>query len=239
MSETIVPVEIVNKHLIANFSGACYLLDTGSPCSFGKGTFEWDGEEVNLETMPELVEIETINSHTNLGIAGLIGSDLLLKRDLTLDLHSNQIIVHDAGVGDSDSMQLKSIVQVPLLLAVDMCGRQQSMYVDTGAMQTFISEEIASGLKRVGTVHDFLPIGGSFEADLVEIELIIGREQHKIEVAVATNEIKMLAAIGIDGIVGLDVLQRAKCTLSYSERAMSPYFWFEKPTRETIIFLGT
>ena len=226
MSETAIPVKIVNRHLITEFEGMRYLIDTGSPSSFGKGIVPWDNESIDLDAMPTLIDIESINNHTGLGLAGLIGCDLLFKRDLTIDLPSKQLVLHDVGCPELPSMKLTDVMGIPVLQDFDVSGVPQRMCVDTGAMQSFVSESIARGLERVGTVDDFMPTGESFVADLVELEVVIGEDRHKIKAAVAPGLLTMLRAMQIDGIVGLDVLQHVPCTFSYANRCMAPVLRF-------------
>ena len=89
-----------------------------------------------------------------------------------------------------------------------------------------LSESIARGLERVGTVDDFMPTGESFVADLVELEVVIGEDRHKIKAAVAPGLLTMLRATQIDGIIGLDVLQHVSYTFSYANRCMAPVLRF-------------
>lgn len=222
MSKTIVPVQIVNKHLITELEGMRYLIDTGSPVSFGKGVINWDGETVDLDAMPEYADIEGINRHTQLAIAGLIGCDLLFKRDLTIDLPRNQLVLHSIEAVETPAMLLGNVMGVPVISEFELASTRQNMCVDTGAMQTFVSKETAQGLERIGTVEDFMPTGEPFVADLVAFEVVVCEDRHKITAAVAPDCLTMLQMLQIDGILGLDVLQHTACTFSFANNSMSP-----------------
>jgi hypothetical protein len=134
---------------------------------------------------------------------------------------------HDAVI-ELQSMELIDVMGVPVLPRFLNCGTNQRMCVDTGAMQSIVSHEIGDGLDRCGSVDEFMPTGEPFVADLVELDVVIGEERYKIEVAVALEFTTMLQAMQIDGIVGLDVLQHASCTFSYAQNLTAPAVRFEK-----------
>jgi hypothetical protein len=222
MNDWTLNVRIENKHLIAEIDGHLLLIDTGSPTSFGTCSFTWEDEQVDLSNWLKTIEIEVLRSQVGLPLEGLIGCDLLLRRGLRLDIPNGELALQDEIPLLRSDCKLGTVMSIPVVTSY--VGGPRSVAIDTGAMQSFLFEDDAFGLERVGTVNDFYPGGGDFIADLVEAQVLVGENSRLIKAAVAPALLEaQLVAIGITGIFGLDVLKDDVFELAPTHGYMSPF----------------
>lgn len=239
MNNWTIDVRIEKNHLVTELDGHLMLIDTGSPASFGEVRITWDGEEIDLRDSPLGFSFETLRSHVGLDLKGLIGCDLLFKRDLQLDIPNGKLTLQDETARNDESMLLETIMGVPMI-TTDIAGDTTKVAIDTGAMQTFVRDHSTDGLPRVGTVDDFLPMGGDFTAELVEMHAVIGETHHAIKPAVIPTVLEsLLSLMTINGIIGLDVLQLSKFEFAATKGFMTPQVKVQSEAKnEVYIFLG-
>ena len=222
MNNWTINVRIEKNHLVTDLNGHLMLIDTGSPTSFGEASITWDGEEKDLRDSPLGFSCETLRKHVGLGLKGLIGCDLLFKRGLLIDIPNGKLTLQDETARNDESIPLESIMGVPMV-TTDIAGEATKVAIDTGAMQSFVRDHSAEGLSRVGTVDDFLPTGGEFTAELVEMQAVIGATHHAIKPAVMPSVLEtLLSLMSINGIIGLDVLQHSEFEFSVEAGYMTP-----------------
>eukprot|EP01006_Ploeotia_vitrea_P058056 TRINITY_DN68714_c0_g1_i1.p1 TRINITY_DN68714_c0_g1~~TRINITY_DN68714_c0_g1_i1.p1 ORF type:complete len:176 (+),score=12.22 TRINITY_DN68714_c0_g1_i1:247-774(+) len=139
-------------------------------------------------------------------LSGLLGSDLLLpQQGCTLDL-TNETLSWPTVTTPLPSCLLEAKAGIPVA-HINCTGGKFHFAVDTGAVRTYLSPQLAQGLPRIGTVQDFYPGMGKFSADEVTMFATIGDSQLSIRAGVLPTDLAALTqALGLDGILGLDVL---------------------------------
>jgi len=223
MNDWTINVRVENSHLVADLSGYLMLIDTGSPTSFGEVCIEWDGEGVDLRELPLRFSLETLRKHVGLDLKGLIGCDLLFKRGLRLDVPKGLLTLQNDVACDDDSMKLDSLMGVPMT-TINIVGEVTRVAIDTGAMQTFLRDHVSDGRPRVGTVEDFSPFVGEFTVELVEMRADIGGQSYAITPAIIPPVLEtLLRSMSINGIIGLDILQRCVFDFATTESRISPH----------------
>ena len=212
---------IEEKHLVVELNGLKLLIDSGSPMTFGEGEFEWDGNETVLEPIP-ITSIQSVSRFVGLTLDGIIGADLLYKRGLTIDLPNSEIRVHSERRNAPELMSASLNIGVPVV-KLNMLGEVRSCVVDTGAMQTFISQELSSHLDRVGTIDEFLMSIGAFQTDLVQFNAVVQQDQKVLSAAVFPDILEStLGGFGISGIIGLDVLSMSSFEFCMEQGFVAP-----------------
>lgn len=225
MQDWTINARIEKKHLIAEIDGHLLLIDTGAPTSFGACTITWEDETVDLAKRFQPRNIESLSSRVGLQLEGLIGCDLLLQRGLRIDIPNGELTFHDELPSQGDISQLRLIGTVTSVPAITsyVAGESTDLVVDTGAMQTFVCEHHAQGLRRVGTVEDFFPAGGDFTSYLVEMLAVVDGETYEIKPAVLPPGLEsQLSSMYVTGIIGLDILQTTVFELAPNLGYMSP-----------------
>jgi hypothetical protein len=239
INEWTIDIRIEKNHLVTEIDGQLLLIDTGSPCSFGQCTFEWVYEEMILTLPPQPMNFQILRERIDLPLDGIIGSNLLLKRGLQLDISRGLLTLYDEIPYGSRACVLSSIMNVPVVI-IDVGGIPQQIIIDTGAMQSFIDKQTALELPRVGSVRDFMPTGEEFTADLVEMEAVVHETKLAIQPAVSPPELEsLLDDVSASGIIGLDVLQTAVFRFSPNIGFMSPAIRLNRiPSEEAVTFIG-
>lgn len=143
-------------------------------------------------------------------------------RELVLNIHAGTLEYRPVKDSSEETMVAEMGKGVPIV-ELDVMNKNVRFAVDTGAMQSFISEVLAESLPRVGIVEDFILASGPFKADVVEIDASIGDKNLRIQAAVSNSALEPLfSSCGIEGIVGLDVLQSVPFTFSPVSDSISP-----------------
>lgn len=239
MKEWTIDVRIENNHLVTEIDGKLLLIDSGAPDSFGYCKVNWDGKSLDLSSREAPMNFDILRNRIGLSLDGLVGSDLLLTRGMRLDIQNGTITFHDEAVCASDACSLQFIMTVPSV-TMDVCGVSQNIIIDTGAMQSFVDNQTAQGLARVGSVCDFMPNGEEFISDLVEMEAVIDDIKIVIQPAISPIVLELLLdGVSAAGIIGLDVLQTQVFEFAPTIGYMSPAIRLNsKPSDEAVTFIS-
>jgi hypothetical protein len=91
---------------------------------------------------------------------------------------------------------------------VQVGGRTGVAFLDTGARLSFLDPSLATG-RPVAREKDFLPLFGEFETDVYEMEIELAGLRFRGRFGVLPPPLRQqLSALGAQGIVGSELLQR-------------------------------
>jgi Ca-activated chloride channel family protein len=215
-------LKMVNGHLITQIEGKSVLIDTGVPISIGRiSNFHFLNEVHPLSQDYLGVTLEYLEKMVGTSIDILMGSDILKKYYLTIDLHGNRITF-------SAQPPFMSANQVPMtdfmgtpIVSFTVDGVDRLMFVDTGAKLSYVNKKIAAKYSSIGNETDFYPGMGEFETPIYEVPFQFGKMGFQLCCGVLPTMLeKTLLVTGNSGIIGTELYQKFLVCLAFPEKAI-------------------
>jgi hypothetical protein len=219
MNRTEYIAEIVRGHiLITDDRGSRVLLDTGSPLSFhSNGIIALGGESFNVPTSLMGTDAGYVSNNVGVPIDGLVGMDIL-GCGVLIDVPAGRIVFGESTEGRT---RVPSQSFFGYLSAdMDIRGRRARMLIDTGAPTSYVAPSMTDGLPTLDTVTDFNPMvpGGTFSTPIFEFTASFAGQEFTMRAGYLPTILSApLAIIGIDGIVGMELLKRQSLLIADGE----------------------
>lgn len=204
------PLHLRAKHLFLELDGALWLVDTGSPVSFGAP----DGVSVagrRFDTTQKFhgLNATTLSQSVGVDCAGLLGADVLNEFDFLLDIGAGRATV-DAGQLELEGtpVAMEQIMGLPVV-TVRIGDASRRMIFDTGAQLSYLDTAAGmDGLRPAGQVHDFYPGFGEFDTDTWHVPMTVAGAEYTIRCGVLPALLSTaLSLFGTDGILGNELLE--------------------------------
>lgn len=188
------------------------LIDTGSPISFAKG-------DLMLREIQRYLELE---------LDGLIGMDRLAKWDLSIatnqrtgKLEARLLSPNQNQEEGFSRIAMETVMGIPTIL-IKIQGVNRRMFLDTGADLSYLRRSLVTGSRPQGSKKDFYPMLGEFRTELYDLDLQMGGPKTSEnlprwsgQLGALPEMLELLLPSGIDGILGLDVLQHFETVLQF------------------------
>ena len=158
------PLLFEKKHLFMMLDDKKWLIDTGSPASFG--------EEDSLSICNHIFKIENtygalnakeLTSHIGLEVSGLIGVDILNKFDILFSINKYEATFSKNRINlEGDILSIDSFMGIPII-KVNILDSEYNMFFDTGAQISYFKSPLLKDFPSNGTIKDFYPSIGEFD----------------------------------------------------------------------------
>jgi hypothetical protein len=198
---------IESGHLLLRLEGGSWILETGSPASFGTACdLVIDGRAYPVAGSYMGIDGPALSALATLDVRGLIGGDILNELDLVLDCPGRTLQASHAQLAlEGDSLALDEFMGVPLVQA-QIDGQAHAMFFDTGASIGYFQEEGLEEHPPMGVVKDFFPGMGEFETETWRLPMCLAG----LDVSMRCGRLPellglTLAMAGASGIVGNEV----------------------------------
>ena len=215
-------LQMVNGHLITRIEGHSILIDTGIPVSLGKLPEFYFLNEVHALSQGYLgVKLEYLEKMVGAPIDILLGTDILKKYCLTIDLQGNRITFSSRPI-------FRPINQVPMttlmgapIASFSVAGSDQQMFVDTGARLSYVDKKVVANYSPIGKESDFYPGIGEFETDVYEVPFQLGDMRFQLHCGVLPEILETaLFVTGKRGLVGSELFEKCMVCLAFPEQAI-------------------
>lgn len=194
---------------VVKIAGVRAAIATGTPVSFGLRSLHVLGDDYPLQ--PQLapgVTAESIGRHLGAPIDVVLGSDILARYQVLLDLGGRRLVFSRGDLGcDGVSLRMPLKQAVPSA-EIAIGSRRGVAFLDTGARLSYMDPTCIS-TPPVGREKDFFPLLGEFETDVydVDVELAGLRFRGRFGVLPAGLQQRM-AQLGAQWVVGAELLQQ-------------------------------
>jgi hypothetical protein len=202
------PLTLDHGHLCLMLGGRRWLLDTGSPASFG------DCASVNLGSREHRIHPSymgqtagSISQLSGLEVGGLLGGDILGEYDLLMDLESETCAISTDQIPlTGEVLTVEEIMGVPSVEVV-FGGQRRSVFFDTCASVGYLQCEGLEDFPYVGSFDDFYPGFGSFSSDTHAAKIGVGTRQVTLRTGQLPTILGMaISLVGVEGILGNEML---------------------------------
>ncbi len=179
------PLHLIRNHLFAELDDELWLIDTGSPSSFGdKGQLDFVGDSISISSSTMGLNAETLRKETGTQCIGLIGGNILNNYDIYFNLPQGTMGVSKEALDISDFLPNKDVpapVPIPIsfMLGVPVVncainGKVVPLFFDTGAQISYWQNEELKNFPPLEIFSDFYPLYGKFETQTYEISFTLG-----------------------------------------------------------------
>ena len=195
-------------HLFAEINHQNWLIDTGSPATFGNSDSVTIGDQEFLAASDYMgLTAAELSKSVKTEMQGLIGTDVLNQFDWIFDIANGKVVVStDALEVDGDSLPIQTVMGVPMI-KVEICDRTHHMFFDTGAQVSYLQSDDRESFPDAGMIEDFYPGFGEFESTTHHIPAKIGNLEFTLRCGRLPELLGLtLMAAGTTGIVGNEVM---------------------------------
>jgi hypothetical protein len=206
------PLKLRDGHLFVTIDNHDWLLDTGSPTSFGNvpslvvenRTFHIPEHYMGLTT----AKLSEYVGHPTVGI---MGADVFNEFDILLDVPKGQVSFTEAQLTlDGAVIRTDACMGIPIIQAT-IDGTDRRMFFDTGAQISYFQGESLTSFPGAGTITDFYPGFGQFQTKTYQVDIILGNECYRLRCGSLPPPLGMtLMLANTDGIIGNEILQNRK-----------------------------
>lgn len=193
-----------SEHLLVTLGDVRWLLDTGSPVSFGRQPLiTLDGKPFPIAREYFGLDAASLSSLVGEQISGLIGTDILGELDLEIDLPDRNLNVSQDSIDLAGTeVELGDFMGVPVL-SVESDEGEHRMFFDTGAQISYFQHESVGRFKIAGELQDFFPGMGEFRTQTHLVPFRIGPLSFEFRCGQLPDLLGLtLAMAGVEGIVG-------------------------------------
>ena len=198
----------INEHLTLVHGLELWILDTGSPASFGaKSELSIEGDLYPIPPSYMGFGSEKLSEALGEKVTGLIGGDILGNYDTEWNLVDGtlQVSKHEANAVGIE-IPLGFFMGVPTL-TLNVNGEEQKWFFDTGAVISYAAEQSDLWGDPTDSFDDFYPGFGEFSTDVFDVEILLLGKPQTIKCGVLPTLLGMsLAMGGCSGILGLQAL---------------------------------
>lgn len=204
------PLHYACNHLYAKIKDQLWLIDTGSPISFG------ETKQITLET--EKFEIapthlgmtaSVLSKITGTSCHGLIGMDVLENFDTLFDLSRAKLVISSSHLPTfGEEHMLEDFMSIPII-EVKIAGVKYKMFFDSGSYICYLQNECATRFPELGQVKDFLPLLGEFVTNTYNVKFVIGKQSYHFQTGRLQGILgTTLLMSGVEGVLGNQLLQK-------------------------------
>lgn len=214
---------MVDGHIIADVNGFNYIVDTGSPVSFGhETTFVIEGKSFSInDDSFGPVTVDSINKLSGLQVDGLIGMDIMThfnirftRTDITF---SEKPILH---THTAIKLPIAAAVMGIPIITLNIGGNDEKIYFDTGAKISYLSDDLLVG-RSLGEMDDFYFTIGKYKTKVYEIGIKINGQVEKLTFGSLPPSLRVLLGAGqTKGVIGSQLLDKYSIILSHSNKTL-------------------
>ena len=219
-----------NGHIVTVISDRYFIVDTGSPLSFnyeGIASLDIGDRTFDVSRTPVCAKADA-DRLTGIDISGIIGTDILKRTGLTIDLENKTLDFSSETDGDDadDYARLSFDYFMGHYLVTDdvYIGRRlNNAIIDTGAPVSYISSRLAPMFEPTGeTYSDVSPSFGMLQGEYLRGEMVLSSPSHE-----ATRPVKLgmmpelLDMFGMfDAILGVMAVTDKKIIFDFSNKEL-------------------
>lgn len=202
------PLRQTNGHIVVTIDGKDWLVDTGSPLSFGDIDFVLNGRKIQLLAECMGIGARFLTEHTDIPLTGLLGTDILNSLDVVFDLPKGVIQLNpELAVHTGAEIPISLCMGVPVLSA-RINGEPMHCFFDTGAQVSYASSLLLRQEDQIGIFQDFYPTLGAFETILHWADLKLGNTLFRIRCGVMPEFMAgMMSFAGATCIIGNEIMR--------------------------------
>jgi hypothetical protein len=206
------PLELQSDHLLLRLPGGCWILDTGSPRSFGdRRTLTLAEKSFDVSSNLMGLNAEALSDLSGISVRGLIGTDILNEFDILFDVQAGQVTFSDLPLNtEGKSFPIEFVMGVPTT-NLQIQGREVAMVFDTGATFSYWQGPELDSFSEKEIRKDYFPGVGEFEVKTFHVPVTLGNLEFHLVCGRLPEMLGLtLSLIGVEGILGNEFFREIK-----------------------------
>jgi hypothetical protein len=198
------PLKFEKEHLLIQLPSGHWILDTGSPQSFGETSkIELTGRCFDVASNLMGINSKKISELSGIDVQGLVGTDILNTFDVLFDLSSGEVILSNELSGvNGVSISIEMVMGVPTL-PVLIENDEVTMFFDTGATFSYWQDDNLNRYPVFDKREDFFPGMGEFEVITHSVPMTLENRTFELTCGRLPELLGMtLSMVGVGGILG-------------------------------------
>jgi hypothetical protein len=206
------------NHLFVQLPEGPFLVDTGSPMSFGTtGSISFGDETVPLRERAGMlgmnISMTTIRKLVTCPCSGLLGMDVLGKHTIRFCLRAGELHIDDVDDANRGTVLASASAMGVPMIGIHSRGTDLRALFDTGAQYGYVlKSELVDGLDVIGNITDYNPMLGDISSDASRLPYqLIGEDGQLasplMHETVGYLEAGLLSLLNADAIIGWHLLE--------------------------------
>lgn len=204
------PLSYESDHLYAKINNQLWLIDTGSPLSFGDfKSIVIEKERFEIPNTHLGITATILSKITGAQCCGLIGMDILENFDILFDLlHAKMVVSIKPLCMFGEQHALEDFMSIPII-KVKVAGVKYKMFFDTGSHICYLQNECVARFPELGQEQDFLPMMGEFVTNTYNVKFVLGKHAFNFQTGRLQGILgATLLMSGVEGVLGNKVVQK-------------------------------
>jgi hypothetical protein len=206
------------NHLFVQLPEGHFLIDTGSPMSFGTtGSISFGDETVPLRERAGMlgmnISMTTIRKLVTGPCSGLLGMDVLGMHTLRFCLRAGALFVGDVEDVNRGTVLASAVAMGVPMIGIHSRGSDLRALFDTGAQYGYaLNRDLVNGLDVIGHITDYNPMLGDISSDAWRLPYLLIGDDGQLASAllyetVGYLEAGLLSLMNADAIIGWHLLE--------------------------------
>jgi hypothetical protein len=201
---------INDNHLCVRLPSGDWLVDTGSPITFGETPVVIGKTTYDVASTFPSFSLEKLREYVGPLYVGLLGVDILNRYVCHFDIPNQRMgFLDNVGVNPQLRRVPLDILPggVPVLNAELEDEIPHRLIFDTGAQYSYLNKIKGDDVERIGRGTDFHPMLGRFPIEFFMKKLAVGSFDNDLQFSTQPLVTQMSRLLGTDGILGLEPLR--------------------------------
>jgi hypothetical protein len=180
-NEHMYPLHLKHGHLFVQIDNELWLLDTGSPESFGeRSALCMQGRVFQLPKNYQGMSVADLSGYTQVECVGLIGADIIGLFDLLIDVPAGLVdFMTESTPFDGREISVAHFMGIPVIETM-VAGQPVEMFFDTGSQLTYVQDGILQDFPEAGLMQDFYHGYGEFNVNTHFVPVVIGQRPYNV-----------------------------------------------------------
>ena len=220
-------LEYLNSHLFIVLDNQRWLLDTGSPVSFGEDSgLVFCGRGFQLARSAMQVTAKDVSRLVGITTRGLLGTDVINQFDWLFDIPNQTVTVSPTSIsrnmfsGKAEIIPLNLLAGIPLL-HTHVQNQDIKAFFDTGAQFSYLESSLLARFPREKVAQDFHPFTGPFQTILHRVKMVFISAVEYLDCGRLPEKLApILTLSGAKGIIGNEILLHRLALYSPSQKML-------------------
>lgn len=216
------PIHITQQHLFITIANLDWLIDTGTPQSFGNRSLTIADTHHNIAQAYFGIDAEELTIMVNHSCVGIIGNDILQHYDVVFDIPSNTMQLYDHPQPHSTTtIPMQLVMNVPLI-EITHSNDSIDVLFDSGAQLSYLPAEICHQYLFSHSQQDFYPMIGQFDTDVYHVPITVAGITQIILCGILPDMLAFaLQLTGASGILGNQLMHLQRVHYSLAQKQLS------------------
>lgn len=216
-------IELVDGNPVILHGEKRYLVDTGSPITFGnEDIVDFCGRNWSTKDSVMGCGINGIADMVGAPLDAIIGLDVMSNFVISFDYRNSVVIFSDEAEDGLSYIPMSISQDSGVSVEIEIDGQKGKCIIDSGARLSYIIGNVPQNAKVVGHQTDYHPLARSFETDVYEAEAILGGCTFTMRFGKLPQMIEMvLSMMQARVVIGRDLLSQYRVVLDFPHSRMA------------------